>query len=364
MVDILWSGKDKLKNSIRKIKEHQKSFERIEINSEPKYDALIENHYKNWTNKLFWGDNLQVAIHLLYKFKEKIDLIYLDPPFFSGTDYHIQVLDNIKDIETIAYEDKWDNNLDAYLNLIYRQLFLFKKLLSSRGLIFMHLDWHANHYIRAILDEVFGIENFVNSIVWYYYNKYSAGKNNLPRAHDTILVYSKTNDYTFNELRVPREKPVKQLKRIMVNGTLKNAKDDHGNVIYRIVKDKKMDDVWKIPCMQPASKQWTGYPTQKHHKLLERILELGSNKGDLIADFFCGSGTTLYAAEKLQRRWIGVDESKYAVYLTRKRLIEYIKKKGAKNLYPFEMLTQLSEKKEKILKTNFFEKELTIKRKK
>ncbi|GAI96530.1 unnamed protein product [marine sediment metagenome] len=111
----------------------------------------------------------------------------------------------------------------------------------------------------------------------------------------------------------------------MVDGVLKNAKDEKGHVIYRVVKDKKMDDVWKIPCMQPASKEWTGFPTQKHHDLLERIIKIGSNEGDLVADFFCGSGTTLLVADKLNRRWIGSDISEYSIYLTRKRLLNYRK---------------------------------------
>jgi len=364
MVNLTWNGKDNFEESISKLRQEQNSYKRIEINSRPKYDHLIKINNENWINKLFWDDNLQVTVHLLPKFEGKIDLIYIDPPFFSGANYSIQVLEGNNLFETIAYQDKWENNLDCYLDLIHKQIFLFKKLLSLQGLIFVHLDWHANHYIRSILDELFGRENFVNSIIWYYYNKYSAGTNNLPRAHDTILVYSKTDEYTFNELRIPRDKPTKQLKRVMVNGTLKNAKDENGNVIYRIVKDKKMDDVWRIPCMQPASKQWTGYPTQKHHKLLERIIKLATKKDDLIADFYCGSGTTLYAAEKLKRRWIGVDNSKYAIYLTRKRLIEYLKEEKINNLYPFELLTNISKSKKVLLESDFFNKKLTIKRKK
>jgi adenine specific DNA methylase Mod len=213
-----------------------------------------------------------------------------------------------------------------------------------------------------ILDEIFGAENFINSIIWYYYNKYSASKTNLPRAHDEILLYSKSKNYSINEIRIPREKPRKQLKRVMVDGVLKNAKDKNGNVIYRIVKDKKLDDVWRIPCMQPASKQWTGYPTQKHHKLLERIIKLGSNEGDLIGDFFCGSGTTLYSAEKLKRNWIGSDTSKYSIYITLRRLINYSNEKSKNE--NFSLFTHITPKKEKIITSGFFRKNLTIKRKK
>ncbi|MBD3213985.1 MAG: hypothetical protein GF311_15350 [Candidatus Lokiarchaeota archaeon] len=364
MVDLNWDDKERLEESISKIQDNLRSFERMELNSKPKYDLLVNANDKDWINKLYWGDNLQVALYLLPKFREQIDLLYLDPPFFSGTNYQIQILEGNKEFETLAYHDKWQDGLDVYLNTIYQQFYVFKKLLSPQGLIFVHVDWHANHYIRAILDELFGINNFVNSIVWYYYNKYSAGKYNLPRAHDIIFVYSKSDEYTFNELRIPRKKPIKQLKRVMVNGTLKNAKDENGNLIYRIVKDKKMDDVWRIPCMQPASKQWTGYPTQKHHRLLERIIKIGTNEGDLVADFYCGSGTTLYAAEKLKRRWIGTDNSKYAIYLTRNRLLNYLHKKNVNNLYPFEIVTSISEERQEILNSDFFQKELIIKRKK
>jgi DNA modification methylase len=151
-----------------------------------------------------------------------------------------------------------------------------------------------------------------------------------------------------------------------VNGILKNVKDEQGHVIYRTVIDKKMDDVWKIPCLQPASKQWTGFPNQKHHKLLERIIRLGSNKGDLIADFFCGSGTTLIAAEKLERRWIGCDISEYAIHITRKRLLGLLEKKRQEKItfYPFQIKTIMDKDKKDLINSGFFEKDLKIKRKK
>jgi DNA modification methylase len=150
----------------------------------------------------------------------------------------------------------------------------------------------------------------------------------------------------------------------MVDGVLKNAKDEKGHVIYRVVKDKKMDDVWKIPCMQPASKEWTGFPTQKHHDLLERIIKIGSNEGDLVADFFCGSGTTLLVADKLNRRWIGSDISEYSIYLTRKRLLNYRKNIIDPKIEPIEIYTHFDEQKKSLISSGFFEKDLKIKRKK
>ncbi|MFX1304514.1 MAG: DNA methyltransferase [Promethearchaeota archaeon] len=337
-----------------------KAFESYSFNNNEK---LIEiDKSKFWANKLFWGDNLEILYFLLNNFKEKIDLIYIDPPFFSGTNYQIKIEQDNELYDSIAYLDHWNNDLDSYLQMLYERIVLFRRLLSKRGLLFIHLDWHASHYIQLILDEVFGQSRFVNNIVWYYFNKFSAGKKNLPRAHDDILVYSKTKDYTFNELRIARKKPIKQLRREMVNGVLKNVKDENGHVRYRIVKDKKLDDVWKIPCLQPASKEWTGFPTQKHHDLLERIIKLGSNEGDLIADFFCGSGTTILSAEKLKRRWIGCDVSKYSIYLTRNRILDYQDK--SQIIYPFQIFTHLNEEKENIIKSGFFQKEFLIKRKK
>ena len=368
MGKLIWNNKTNISENIKILKPKYKNFfNNIELDSNSvEVQSLIDTTHQNWKNKLFWGENLNVLYHLLNDFEEKVDLIYIDPPFFSGVNYHIEIKEDDTDYESIAYYDHWEKDLDSYLQMLYERILLFKRLLKSTGLLFIHADWHASHYIKLILDEVFGQNRFVNNIVWYYYNKYSAGKKSLPRAHDDILVYSKANKHSFNELRLPREKPTKQLKREMVNGVLKNAKDENGHVIYRTVTDKKLDDVWKIPCLQPASKEWTGYPTQKHHDLLERIIQLGSNENDLIADFFCGSGTTLLAAEKLKRRWIGCDISEYSIYLSRKRIINF--QNNMKDLmnfiYPFELYTNMNEKRKKVIDSGFFKKNLTIKRKK
>ncbi len=364
MVKLIWENKKVNNFKLGEQKEFHPDFFKYFEYHRANFNENRENFNRSkiWINKIFWGDNLKVLYYLLNNFKEKIDLIYIDPPFFSGTNYHIKIKEKDNHYDSIAYYDHWDRDLDSYLQMLYDRIILFKKILSKTGLIFIHSDWHANHYIRLILDDIFGKNRFINNIIWYYYNKYSAGKKNLPRAYDTILVYSKSNNYTFNQIRIARKKPQKQLKRKMVNGVLKNAKDENGHVIYRIVTDKKMDDVWKIPCLQPASKEYTGFPTQKHHKLLERIIKIGSNEGDLVADFFCGSGTTLLIAEKLKRRWIGCDISKYSIYLTRKRILKYQEEKNI--YYPFEILSDFSEKKKKIIESGFFQKEFSINRKK
>jgi len=368
MVNINWNKKSNISDDIEKFKTtYKESFKQADIF----FELTNNNEQKKlrsdeWKNLLFWGENIEVLYFLLNKFKGKIDLIYIDPPFYSGVNYKINIEENGKKYDTVAYFDHWNKDLDSYLQMLYERIILFKELLSEKGLIFIHLDWHASHYIKLIMDEVFGQSNFINNIVWYYYNKYSAGKKSLPRAHDDVLVYSMSNKYTFNEIRIPRKKARKQLKREMVNGVLKNAKDENGHVIYRVVTDKKMDDVWKIPCMQPASKEWTGFPTQKHHELLERIIKIGSNEGDLIADFFCGAGTTLLTAEKLNRRWIGCDISEYSIYITCKRFLNFFKKnlQDENVLAPIEILTNLNEKRKQLIDDGFFEKNLEIKRKK
>ena len=347
MVDLSWNNKGKSKNKPKSI-----NFQSFRI-----IKSLKES---DWSNKLFWGDNLDILQFLMPQFKDSIDLIYIDPPFFTGSNYHIKIENNGQDIESIAYRDHWNNDLDSYLQMLYERIILFKKLLSKKGLLFIHLDWHASHYVRMMLDEIFSPNRFVNAIIWYYYNKYSAGKKTLPRAHDDILIYANSEDYELNEVRIPREKPVKQLKRVMVDGVLKNAKDKDGHVIYRIVKDKKMDDVWRIPCLQPASKEWTGFPTQKHHDLLERIIKIGSNEGDLIADFFCGSGTTLLVAEKLNRRWIGSDISKYAINLCSNRMNKLASNSSLHHSY--DLYTENSAEKTSIIESGFFDQELKLKR--
>ncbi len=360
MVKLTWENKSNISENIKDLKiRYLNYFETVDL-------GIGDFRGNNWKNMLFWGENLNVLHYLTNVFSGKIDLIYVDPPFFSGTNYRIKIEENGNQYDSIAYFDHWDKDIDSYLQMLRDRIVLFRELLSINGLLFIHLDWHASHYVRVLLDEIFGANRFVNSIVWYYYNKYSAGKKNLPRAHDDILVYSKSANYTFNVLRVLRKKPIKQLKRVMVDGVLKNAKDISGHVIYRVVKDKKMDDVWKIPCMQPASKEWTGFPTQKHHDLLERIIKIGSNEGDLVADFFCGSGTTLLVADKLNRRWIGSDISEYSIYLTRKRLLNYRKDiiDPVKKIEPIEIYTHFDEQKKNLISSGFFEKDLKIKRKK
>lgn len=283
-----------------------------------------------WMNQLYWGDNLQVMSHLLKSFRGKIDLVYIDPPFDSKMEYKKTIKTRSKkattsysNFEEKQYSDIWTN--DEYLQFMYERLILIKELLSDSGIICLHCDWHKSHYLRCLLDEIFGSQNFQNEIVWYYYNKMQGNINRFASNHDLIFIYSKTNNITFNKLKEKREKPIKQIKRVWSKETqsLVNAKDDDGKVIYINSTHKTIDDVWRLSMLQPADKiEVTGYPTQKPESLLERIILSFTNPGDIVFDCFMGSGTTQTVATKLGRRHIGTDINLAAVHTTTKRLLE------------------------------------------
>ncbi|MFW9952178.1 MAG: DNA methyltransferase, partial [Candidatus Thorarchaeota archaeon] len=178
MVKLTWERKVPVNiNFVENKKKYSNFFEDFINNiSFGNEQVLFNSEFTGWKNKLFWGDNLEVLYSLLNNFSNKVDLIYVDPPFFSGVNYKIEILEDDIVYDSIAYVDCWQNNLDSYLQMLYERIQLFKKLLSLRGLLFVHLDWHASHYIKILLDEVFGENRYVNNIIWYYYNKYSAGK--------------------------------------------------------------------------------------------------------------------------------------------------------------------------------------------
>ncbi len=187
----------------------------------------------------------------------------------------------------------------------------------SSSSIFVHLDAHTGPYMKVLLDEVFGQDNFQNEIAWYYYNKmHDSRKRLLPKAFDQILYYvkNKQSPYTYIPLQEERDVPVRQLKRVKIGGVMKNARDDQGNVIYQDKTTRTVDNVWRIRCLQPANKQeWVNYETQKPVDLIERVIDLASRPGDLVLDAFIGSGSSLVAAERKGRRWIGCDLGRFAV---------------------------------------------------
>ena len=293
---------------------------------------------KGWTNKLIWGDNKLILSSLKNgPLREEIEaqgglkLIYIDPPFDVGADFSMDIeiggdtfTKRANVLEELAYRDTWGKGADSFISMIYERLVLMRDLLAEDGSIYVHCDWHVSHLLRSVLDEIFGCDRFCNEIVWYYYNKMQGNINRFASNHDTIFWYSKTDKKAFTRIYEDRGETVKQLKRVWDKETQKlvNAKDQDGKVLYIETDKKSVDDVWRLSMLQPADKtENLGYATQKPETLVERIIKASSNEGDLIADFFCGSGTTAAVAERLGRKWIVSDLGKFAIHTTRKRLI-------------------------------------------
>jgi len=280
---------------------------------------------------LIWGDNKLVMASLLKDFKGKIDLIYIDPPFDVGADFTMQIqlgeegetLEKEQSIlEAVAYRDTWGKGTDSYLHFMYERLSLMRELLKETGSVYVHCDWHVAHLLRSLLNEVFDKDNFRNEVIWFY-RKFARVSNQFPKSHDNIFFYTKNGNNTFNPQYVPLSEST--LKRW---GNKKRGGKDPYN---RYATDEEsegaaMPDVWDIPLPIGANPQNTGFQTQKPEGLLEKIIYGCSNNGDLVADIFCGSGTTLAVAEQMGRRWIGVDLGRYAIHTTRKRLIQVQRK--------------------------------------
>ncbi|MBC7262356.1 MAG: site-specific DNA-methyltransferase [Chloroflexi bacterium] len=278
-------------------------------------------HRDDWRNMLIWGDNKLVMAALLEEFRGKIDLIYIDPPFDVGADFTMKVQigeegDAVQKeqsiLEAVAYRDTWGKGTDSYLHMMYERLTLMRDLLSERGSIYVHCDWRMNALLRMVLDEVFSPEMFRNHIEWCYT---SPGRNTqkFKPCHDTIWYYARSNSPTWTNPQEPLAEATLQVTSLRFKG--------QDRVWERTRFTKDMVDWWHIS-FPTGSHERIGYSTQKPEALLERIITASSNEGDLVADFFCGSGTTLAVAEKLGRRWIGCDLGRYAIHVTRKRLIQ------------------------------------------
>ena len=275
----------------------------------------------SWYNRLIWGDNKHIMASLIEDLAGKIDLIYIDPPFATGADFTVRL--DIGDvewqkepsaIEDKAYRDTWGKGLDSYLQMMYERLVLMRELLASHGSIYIHLDWRVSSYVRIMADEVFGQDSYMREIIWRmgWVSGYKTMANNWIRNHDNILFYVKDPQrFTFNKKWIPYPPDYERW-----GGRPKG-------------KGLVIEDIWGIfpgegvnsLSVISFAKENLGYPTQKSEGLLERIIEVSSNPGDLIADFFCGSGTTGAVAERLGRRWIMTDLSRYAVHTSRKRLL-------------------------------------------
>ena len=290
-------------------------------------------------NKLFWGDNLQILSHLLKEHRGEIDLIYIDPPFDSKADYVRKVKIRGEKIEGIQaglleekqYTDIWEK--DEYLQFMYERLLIMKELLSEKGSLYLHCDWHKSAYLRLILDEVFGSGNFRNEIIWHYFvsGKYP---NEFAKDHDNIFVYSKGENPTFNYEK-QRDKNLYyekyHNKQIVVGKDGKEYYEYNGELR---TFEKQVSETWNINKIKRDGKEIVGYPTQKPEGLLERIIKASTKEGDVVADFFMGSGTTQAVAQKLGRKWIGCDINLGAIQTTTKRLNQIVvdqQKEKAKN---------------------------------
>lgn len=273
----------------------------------------------------------------------QVDLVYIDPPFASGADYAKKVyvrrnpkvaeaivqaeqeldIDELKVFEEKMYGDVWDK--EKYLNWMYENLMAIKSVMSENASIYVHLDFHIGHYVKVLMDEIFGEENYQNDIYWYYYNKlHGATKKVFPRATDMILYYVKNRDegFVFHHITEERDKPVKKLKYSFVDGHIKNNKDENGKAITYISTERQIDNVWKLSMLQPADqKEPVGYATQKPETLLERVITASSDEQQIVADFFGGSGTTASVANRLGRKFITCDIGLNSVQVTRDRLV-------------------------------------------
>jgi len=259
-----------------------------------------------WRNKLIWGDNLLVMGSLPEKFAGKIDLIYIDPPFATGADFSFtaeigekghEIVKDQSVIEEKAYRDTWGAGVTSYLGMMSARLKLIHDLLADNGSLFLHCDWHVGALLRQLLDESFGSDAFLNEIVWHY-RKWSTKSRNFQRNHDTIFWYAKNPDspkrvFNIVEFQDQSEGTLRRWK----GKKQKAVFDEEGNRIATSEKDDStgapLADVWYVSIINPAAQERVGYPTQKPEDLLSRILNHCSNPGDLVADFFCGSETTL-----------------------------------------------------------------------
>ncbi|MEN6460020.1 MAG: site-specific DNA-methyltransferase [Syntrophomonas sp.] len=286
---------------------NQISFLSVETSAHSKSDI---------SNRMIQGDNLQIMQTLLEEgYEGLINLIYVDPPYFSDADYrstiHLKNGDSQESVERQAFKDTWKQGIDSYLDMLYPRLKLMKKLLTDNGSIFVHLDWHVSGYIKLLLDEIFSMDKMVNEIIWCYGGG-SGAKRHFHRKHDTIFWYAKGDNYVFN----PQYRPY-------TPGTLERG-------LTRVKGDKYnlhcegalMQDWWpdinKI--LSPTAGENLKFPTQKPAALLHRIISTASKPGDLIADFFAGTGTTASVCTKLERKWIICDNSNLAIQTSKYRL--------------------------------------------
>ena len=339
----------------------------------PYYETELREHVGDAAdptdNLVIRGECLSACAYL----KDRgitVDLVYIDPPFASGADYAKKVylrrnprvaeairkaeeelpskdefasiaaeppvaygknaqasevpaldIEELRAFEEKMYGDIW--NKESYLNWMYENLMAIKSVMSDTASIYVHLDWHIGHYVKILMDEVFGEDNFRNEIVWHYTNKMSGSTSSKDFVceHDTLFFYTKSDINIYNVITEEREEPVMQSKRVKVDGKNMRARDENGNIIYEISYDKKIKDVWTIPYIASTDSQRVDYATQKPEALLERIIKASSNEGLVVADFFGGSGVTAAVATRLGRKFIHADVNLNSIQTTRDRLV-------------------------------------------
>jgi DNA modification methylase len=335
--------------------------QKIETIDQPRSEAaakgqlgLFEKETKredDFRNMLIWGDNKLVMASLLKEFKGKIDLIYIDPPFDVGADFTMNIpIGDEKEMmpkdqstmEMVAYRDTWGKGTDSYLHMMYERLVLIRDLLNEKGSICVHCDWRIVGKLKCLLEEIFGTENHINEVIWVHQIMGGSHGVRLPKAHETILWFSKTNAFRINEnakeIRVPFSEYVLKSMQQAEDGrwfytrrrmSRKATAEELSKKAHTITYVDNPDhgtlapDVWTdMPSYQPKPDVNTKYATQKPDELLLRIVGGGSKEGDLVADFFCGSGTTGAVAEMLGRRWLMADLGRFAIHTSRKRLID------------------------------------------
>ena len=351
-VELLWADKyDKLEKGEKlPIEKPNLPFQVVETVNKPRIEDGItaplfpkdewpKDYPKDWKNLLVWGDNKLVMSSLIKQgWAGKINLIYIDPPFFTGADFTVrttvgdeQIEKEPSIIEERAYKDTWSGGIASYLKYMYERLILMRELLAENGSIYVHLDWHVGHYVKVMMDEIFGYENFRNEVIWNKGFRGTESKNIYQHAHDIVLWYSKSDNYIWNQVCQPyRDEDMKRYNKIDEEGrryALIKRRQTDGTIYYGKTypkeEGKRIDDVIShVAVMASTAEERVGFDTQKPEELLKIFILASSNEGDIVADFFCGSGTTLATVEKLGRRWIGSDLSKFAIQVTRKRLLD------------------------------------------
>lgn len=312
-MDILFELPDIIRSSKLRVDEILSNSKKADFNEEliirEKDSAILHN-------LLYHGDNIDAIVDLLHRgYGCKLDLIYIDPPFYTLNNYsnRVDIEFNGKPtiIEYVAYNDTWKGGFREYLEMLTVRIMLMKELLSDIGSIYVHIDFRTVHYIKIIMDYIFGTENFLNEIIWSYKSG-GTSKKHFSRKHDNILLYTKTKNYIFHPIK---EKSYNRgFKPYRFKG-VEEYEDELG--WYTLVNSK---DVWPIDMVGRTSRERVGYETQKPEKLIEKIILSSTNEDSIVADFFAGSGTTLATADKLGRKWVGSDKGNSSILTILKRL--------------------------------------------